>query len=75
MPECKIACGECCLGEYPAKLMIYENLTKAQRDSVIKPRTKDKCCQTIDGKCEIHRLFGYEAKADICKNHLCERKE
>lgn len=67
--ECKIRCGKCCIGvEY-----IYENLTPTQRDEVIRPRTKTCCMLTKDKLCLIQKKFGYEAKPDICKSHLCDR--
>lgn len=66
-------CGECCRGD-TTDIMIYENLTPEQRDTIWKPRTKDVCCMLVDNLCRIELEFGHEAKPDICKQVICKRE-
>jgi hypothetical protein len=65
-------CGDCCRHSYPG-MMIYENLTTAQKQEVWRPR-EEMCCQLAGNLCNIEVMFGHEAKPDVCQQAEC-RKE
>ena len=64
-------CGDCCRQDLTS-MMIYENLTIEQRDEIVKPRTKEQCCQlTKEGLCGIRIKYGEDAQCDVCRQRKC----
>jgi hypothetical protein len=70
-------CGRCCRELVEKDFWRQAKLTREQKEILEqKKNPPEKGCEMLmddTGECLIHKLFGYNAKPDLCRNYPKER--